>query len=544
MPIISNEPPDPPFDELCNLTKVTSAKDLCAASFNDTKVKVMKVKHCKPHRGIKVSTPGSTDAGSILRRLRSAKFSGKARDRSEDSPRDNRGGKRMVSAPMDDEINKGGIAGAKTDIVNDRDMAGSRTLNEHTRMEDVVNTGGVCSSSQDDDEEDVESDGEGIARTFAWNVRGLNNTPNQDKVIQILREDDFSLCGLLETHVKKKDLFRICNRVLRNWDWASNISSCTCGTRIIVGWDPNSFFCSFVYVDIHTVDRRSLWKALHKHKLTIKDKPWVILGDFNACLDPSKRSSDCLKVTTAMNDFWDCVSDIEVEDIAMSGLRFTWNKKPGVVEGIFKKLDRVLGNVPFMTSFPTDFALFLPFMLFDHTPDVFVIPEDSWNVVGSEVCNAVKDFFKNGKILKEINATVISFVPKIDTPSKVFDFCPIACCNVIYKIIFKVISNRLKGVLGSLVDENQCAFIPSRQISDNILLSQELMRGTTLIEGMSGLRQMDPLSPYLFMLVMEVFNLVLKRQIVRFASILKKALDEFRGMSGLLPSKIKSVVFW
>nr|GEV68452.1 hypothetical protein [Tanacetum cinerariifolium] len=86
MPILSNEPPDPPFDELCNLTKVTSTEDLCVASFNDTKVKVMKVKHHKPLRGVKVSTPGSTGVGSVLRRLHSAKSIGKARDRNEDSP--------------------------------------------------------------------------------------------------------------------------------------------------------------------------------------------------------------------------------------------------------------------------------------------------------------------------------------------------------------------------------------------------------------------------------------------------------------------------
>ncbi|GKA87511.1 RNA-directed DNA polymerase, eukaryota, reverse transcriptase zinc-binding domain protein, partial [Tanacetum coccineum] len=245
----------------------------------------------------------------------------------------------------------------------------------------------------------------------------------------------------------------------------------------------------------------------------------------------------------------------------------------------------------------------------------------------------------NGKILKEINATMISLVPKTATPCKVSDYRPIAYCNVVYKIISKIISNRLKVVLGSLVDKNQCAFIPSRQISDNILLSQELMRGyhrdrgfakcafkvdiqkaydsvewvflsrclkafglhDTMIKwvmnyvsstsfsvnvngdhmgffkGMRGLRQGDPLSPNLFTLVMEVFNLVLKRQISRnpsfkyhwlckdlklthlcfaddlllfchgdskSAAVLKLALDEFRGISGLLPSKIKSVVFF
>nr|GFD44940.1 hypothetical protein [Tanacetum cinerariifolium] len=77
----------------------------------DTKVKVMKVKHRKPHRGIKVSTPGSAGVGYVLRRLCSAKSSGKARDRNEDSPGN------TVCGPTS---SKGGIAGAKTGNVNDR----------------------------------------------------------------------------------------------------------------------------------------------------------------------------------------------------------------------------------------------------------------------------------------------------------------------------------------------------------------------------------------------------------------------------------------
>nr|GFC73188.1 putative RNA-directed DNA polymerase, eukaryota, reverse transcriptase zinc-binding domain protein [Tanacetum cinerariifolium] len=100
----------------------------------------------------------------------------------------------------------------------------------------------------------------------------------------------------------------------------------------------------------------------------------------------------------------------------------------------------------------------------------------SWNVVGDDVCKTIRDFFLNGKLLKEVNATVISLVSKVATPCKVSDYRPIACCNVIYKIISKVICNRIKGSLNDLVDVNQSAFIPSRQISDNILLSQELMR--------------------------------------------------------------------
>ncbi|GKC49970.1 RNA-directed DNA polymerase, eukaryota, reverse transcriptase zinc-binding domain protein, partial [Tanacetum coccineum] len=96
---------------------------------------------------------------------------------------------------------------------------------------------------------------------------------------------------------------------------------------------------------------------------------------------------------------------------------------------------------------------------------------------GGDVCAAVKEFFYSSKLLGEFNANLISLVPKLQTPLKITDYRPIACCNVVYKCISKVITNRLKEGLGSIVDSNQSAFIPGRQISDNIFLAQEFMHG-------------------------------------------------------------------
>ncbi|GKA65242.1 putative RNA-directed DNA polymerase, eukaryota, reverse transcriptase zinc-binding domain protein [Tanacetum coccineum] len=115
------------------------------------------------------------------------------------------------------------------------------------------------------------------------------------------------------------------------------------------------------------------------------------------------------------------------------------------------------------------------YMIRDVSDDEFI--KDAWGVVGKEFCKAVKEFFVYGKLLKEVNSTVISLVPKLSTPRKVSDYRPIACCNVVYKCISKIMVNRIKGCLDTLVDQNQSAFIPSRQISDNVLLSQELLRG-------------------------------------------------------------------
>ncbi|GJS13862.1 RNA-directed DNA polymerase, eukaryota, reverse transcriptase zinc-binding domain protein [Tanacetum coccineum] len=101
----------------------------------------------------------------------------------------------------------------------------------------------------------------------------------------------------------------------------------------------------------------------------------------------------------------------------------------------------------------------------------------AWEVVGNDVCLAVKEFFRKGKILGEVNATLIALILKTTTPSKVSEFRPIACCNVIYKCISKILTSRIKQGLNKIVNINQSAFIPGRHIQDNILLAQELMRG-------------------------------------------------------------------
>ncbi|GKG28613.1 hypothetical protein Tco_0415978, partial [Tanacetum coccineum] len=80
MSIDNNKPPDPIVEEFRILTKMTSSDDVRLEPLNDTKVEVVKGKLRKPHRSgrIKVSTPVSSfaGAGSMLKRLRSAKISG------------------------------------------------------------------------------------------------------------------------------------------------------------------------------------------------------------------------------------------------------------------------------------------------------------------------------------------------------------------------------------------------------------------------------------------------------------------------------------
>jgi hypothetical protein len=98
----------------------------------------------------------------------------------------------------------------------------------------------------------------------------------------------------------------------------------------------------------------------------------------------------------------------------------------------------------------------------------------SWSIVGLDTINAIRSFFSYGRLLKQVNATTIYLIPKVLNPSKIKDFRPISCCNTIYKCISKLIADRIKEVLSELVGPFQSAFVEGRNISDNILLSQEL----------------------------------------------------------------------
>ena len=73
----------------------------------------------------------------------------------------------------------------------------------------------------------------------------------------------------------------------------------------------------------------------------------------------------------------------------------------------------------------------------------------------------------------EINHTFITFIPKVKSPKRISEFRPISLCNVIYKLVSKVLANRLQGLLPDIISENQSAFQVGRLISDNILMAYE-----------------------------------------------------------------------
>lgn len=100
---------------------------------------------------------------------------------------------------------------------------------------------------------------------------------------------------------------------------------------------------------------------------------------------------------------------------------------------------------------------------------------------------AVQSFFLSGFLLKSLNHTNIALIPKKDNPTLASHFRPISLCNVIYKVISKILFSRLKPLLHKLISPLQAGFVPHRLIHENSILAHELIHKLKHHRGKRGL---------------------------------------------------------
>ncbi|KAL5578952.1 hypothetical protein UlMin_011394 [Ulmus minor] len=244
-----------------------------------------------------------------------------------------------------------------------------------------------------------------------------------------------------------------------------------------------------------------------------------------------------------------------------------------------------------------------------------------WQTVGGDVIALVQDFFRSNRLLPELNYSNIVLIPKTDKPTSMNHYRPISVCNLVYKVIAKLLADRIKPLLQDLICPTQGAFVSGRSIHDNSVIIQEVIHSmkkksgqvgyvamkidlqkaydrlnweflfavlkafgfhdrwigwvrscvssvsmNLLLNGSvfgsfrpkRGLRQGDPLSPYLFILCMEVLSRLISHKVDRGlirglkvsrattfeCSQFKECLDIFCNWSGQSFNVQKSNIFF
>lgn len=126
-------------------------------------------------------------------------------------------------------------------------------------------------------------------------------------------------------------------------------------------------------------------------------------------------------------------------------------------------------------------------------PDGFTIKffKACWPIIKVDLLILVRNFHRTKKVLPAINATFLTLIPKSNQADPPDKFYPMALCNVLYKIISKLMADRLKSVLPSIIYQEQIGYVEGRQITDSIILTEELLHSLKAKRSPGMLIQLD-----------------------------------------------------
>nr|GFA02851.1 hypothetical protein [Tanacetum cinerariifolium] len=258
--------------------------------------------------------------------------------------------------------------------------------------------------------------------------------------------------------------------------------------------------------------------------------------------------------TSGMVDFRDCLGVIGVEDLIMSGLRYTWNKSPGCTNGLLKKLDRVMCNGHFVEKFVNSNAQFLPFVASDHTPVVIEIPipgHAMFSVVSKLMLlkkplrklklaqgDLAKRVYDLRHELEKVQTLMVEDSFNADLRKKEME------CLIAYKDALKdeesMLNQRAKVDWLSEGDANTKFF--HKTVKGNLNRNRIAYVDDMNVVKFSG----QHVGAQLKLTHMSFADdlMVFAKADVHSVMILSKALKEFSGVSGLVPNLSKSSVFF
>ena len=210
---------------------------------------------------------------------------------------------------------------------------------------------------------------------------------------------------------------------------------------------------------------------------------WMKEGDNNSkyfhALTKQRRARNRITGLHDANGVWS-TEDKDIQNIAVSyfGSLFS-TSNPQILKDSLEEIQTTITEQinDFLTAPATELEIrAVLFMMHpEKAPDpdgmTALFFQKAWDIIKKDLLSLVNSFLLEGFFDKRLNTTNICLIPKTERPTRMTELWPISLCNVGYKVISKLLCQRLKTVLPSLISETQSAFVEGRLISDNILIA-------------------------------------------------------------------------
>ncbi|KAK2638160.1 hypothetical protein Ddye_025955 [Dipteronia dyeriana] len=98
-----------------------------------------------------------------------------------------------------------------------------------------------------------------------------------------------------------------------------------------------------------------------------------------------------------------------------------------------------------------------------------------WGGIQDDIMNFIHEFHNGGSTVRELNRAFIVVIPKVVKPETLKDYRPICLVGALYKVLAKVLANKLRKIMDVVIGETQMAFVSNRQIANSFVIAEEFI---------------------------------------------------------------------